>query len=112
MKGAQGQGDRPPQYPFIIESCAASYWKPPFRSFSDWDIVATSHQAIHMIRQQEESISLKIKLIKQPLAHGVIKQKPLTANTQKKINALPTHLYKISGEITGSLKFLIEVADY
>ncbi|CAO0800299.1 unnamed protein product [Mucor circinelloides] len=112
MKGAQEQGDQSPKYLVIIESCAASYWTPPFHSFSDWGIAATPHQAIHMIRQQEESTSLKSKLTKQLLAHGVIRQRPLTANTQKRINALPTHLYKIFGEITGSIKFVIEVIGY
>ncbi|KAL7325905.1 hypothetical protein PS15p_208324 [Mucor circinelloides] len=111
MKGAQEQGNQAPQYPFIIESRTASCWIPSLRAFSDWDIVATPHQVIHMIRQQEESARLKTKLIKQPLARGVIKQRPLTVNDQKRINALPTHLYKVSGEITDTLKFVIEVID-
>ncbi|KAL9556191.1 hypothetical protein MBANPS3_001985 [Mucor bainieri] len=95
-------------------SRAAFEWVPSFRLPSDWDLVATPQQAIDIIRQQdaEHSGLLRIKLIKQPLVKTLVKRRPMPADIQGRINALPSHLYKISGKAKDSIQFEIEVIDY
>jgi hypothetical protein len=99
------------KYPVIIGSRAASFWLPSFRPFEDWDIVATPKQALDMVNDLVAfGNKLSMSLIQQPLDSSIIKHKPLTNDIEAKINALPTCLYKILGEVKDTIKFEIELA--
>jgi hypothetical protein len=98
------------KYPIIIGSRAAAHWIPFFRPYADWDLIATPHQTFNMVKDLSTHSSLTISLISQPLNKSIVRRKPMTLETQGILDNLPPELYKISGELEGTLKFEIEIA--